>query len=26
MVMTTREERLREIGALAHHNEKSYFG
>ena len=25
-VMATREERLKEIGELAHHNEKTYFG
>jgi len=24
--MATREERLKEIGELAHHNEKTYFG
>jgi len=25
-VMATREELLKEIGELAHHNEKTYFG
>jgi hypothetical protein len=25
-VMTAREELLREVGELAHHNEKTYFG
>jgi len=24
--MATREELLREVGELAHHNEKTYFG
>jgi hypothetical protein len=25
-IMATREELLKEIGELAHHNEKTYFG